>query len=179
MRIIRHGLGLFTASLIVIWALSLIVCFHILGLILDVAGALILAATAIPWLRNHLYRMEFGPFRTASRIDDAIDQVFDGNTVSFESGDPEFADIDEVSKYETLRRLMGTPSRNAGPFPTPRRNGSGPFVLRHPITGIPLCSRRKVQHRRRCTQTGYTVLSLCIERSANTWRRSSVETFSR
>lgn len=71
----------------------------------------------------------------------------------------------QYGKYETLRRLMESPLRNAGPFPTPRRDGSGPFVLLQPIIGIPFCSRRKVQHRRRCTQTGYTVLSPCIERS--------------
>lgn len=102
MRIIRHGLGFFITSLFIIWIFSFGVCFHILGLVLDLMGALILAAPAIPQFKAQLYRIPFGPFRTANRIDEAISEVWDDRVVSFTSVDPEFVDIDDVAHRDEV-----------------------------------------------------------------------------
>ena len=108
---LRHGHGFLMVFSLAVGGFSLFVCFRILGLALDFLGAIILAAPAIPRLRNFIYRFPFGPFRTARLIEDAASDVRRDESVEFNRGDPEFPDVDDVANREVddVEKITLTP----------------------------------------------------------------------
>lgn len=106
---LRHGIGFLVVFLLVVAGLSFFVCFHMLGLMLDLSGALILVVPVIPTVRDVLYRIPFGPFRTAARIENKVGKVWDDEAVEVTRDyDPEFGDIEDVvmrheDKFDKLK----------------------------------------------------------------------------